>query len=236
MRKILCLTLVLLVGSTTWAQDAKQAAAGKPTNNREKMSYSIGADIGRNLKNNEIGLSLQHFFAGIRDAFTGKPLALTNQELSAGVQNFQTEMRQKAILRAERTPAGRVAVKPGKDFLAANAKKPGVKTTSSGLQYKVIKSGNGATPKATDKVTTHYEGRLIDGKVFDSSYKRGEPATFPVNGVIKGWTEALQMMKEGDKWQLYIPHHLAYGPQGRPSIPPFAALIFDIELVEVEKQ
>ena len=122
----------------------------------------------------------------------------------------------------------------GKQFLAENGKKANIKTTASGLQYEVITSGTGATPKLTDKVTTHYKGTLINGKQFDSSYDRGEPATFPVNGVIKGWTEALQLMKEGDKWRLYIPYDLAYGERGAgKDIPPFATLIFDIELIKV---
>ena len=126
-------------------------------------------------------------------------------------------------------------LKAGEDFLAANAKKEGVKTTASGLQYKVIKSGSGPSPKPTDTVKVHYNGTLIDGTVFDSSIRRGSPATFPVNGVIPGWTEALQLMKVGDKWQLFIPAKLAYGEQGPGPIGPNATLIFDVELLGIEK-
>jgi FKBP-type peptidyl-prolyl cis-trans isomerase FklB len=122
----------------------------------------------------------------------------------------------------------------GATFLADNAKKEGVKTLPSGLQYKVIREGKGATPRSADAVTTHYRGTFLDGAEFDSSYRRNEPATFPVKGVIKGWTEALQLMKVGDKWQLYVPSDLAYGPQGRDEIPPNATLIFDIELLDVK--
>jgi FKBP-type peptidyl-prolyl cis-trans isomerase FklB len=126
------------------------------------------------------------------------------------------------------------ARKGGEEFLAENAKKEGVKTTASGLQYKVNNSGSGKSPALTSEVTVHYTGKLIDGTVFDSSVERGEPATFPVNGVIAGWTEALQLMKEGDKWTLYIPFQLAYGERGAGGqIPPFAALIFDVELIKV---
>ena len=123
--------------------------------------------------------------------------------------------------------------KEGEAFLAANAKAPGVKTTKSGLQYKVLKDGTGKSPAKTDTVTTHYKGTLIDGTQFDSSYDRNKPASFQVDGVIKGWTEALQMMKEGSKWQLFIPWDLAYGPEGRPGIPPNATLVFEVELLKV---
>ncbi len=130
---------------------------------------------------------------------------------------------------------GEAAKKAGEDFLAANAKKPGVKVLPSGLQYKVLKSGNGPSPKATDTVKTHYHGTFINGKVFDSSVERGEPVEFPVNGVIKGWTEALQLMKVGDKWQLFIPSDLAYGPDGQGPIPPNSVLVFDVELLGISK-
>jgi len=126
------------------------------------------------------------------------------------------------------------AIEEGRKFLAENGKKPGVITTASGLQYEVLTAGTGETPKLTDKVTTHYKGTLINGKQFDSSYDRGEPATFPVSGVIKGWTEALQLMKVGDKWKLYIPYDLAYGERGAGrDIPPYSTLIFEIELLKV---
>ena len=148
--------------------------------------------------------------------------------MQAVVQKMNAAILQKQVEIADKN------YKAGQDFLAENKKKDGVKTTKSGLQYKVVKSGEGKTPKASDKVVAHYEGRLISGKVFDSSIKRGSPATFPVNGVIKGWQEALQLMKEGDKWQVFIPSELAYGEKGvGRNIGPNEALIFDIELIKV---
>ena len=152
----------------------------------------------------------------------GKKQLLTDQELSAALQAFQKEI-QKAM------------VQKNKDYLVENAKKEGIKVLNSGLQYKVLTAGDGASPKATDTVKTHYEGKLIDGTVFDSSIRRGQPATFPVNGVIKGWTEALQLMKVGDKWQLFVPSDLAYGSRGAGnSIGPDATLIFEVELLGIE--
>jgi FKBP-type peptidyl-prolyl cis-trans isomerase len=147
------------------------------------------------------------------------------------------ELQKSAMAKAEekQIAAAEKNLKAGEAFLAANAKKEGVKTTASGLQYKVIKAGTGASPKPTDIVKVHYTGTLVDGTVFDSSVQRGEPATFPVNGVIPGWTEALQLMKVGDKWQLVIPSKLAYGEQGPRAIGPNSTLIFDVELLGIEK-
>src|SRR5438270_10025397 len=137
-------------------------------------------------------------------------------------------------MQQKQTEAGKKNAADAEKFLADNKKKEGVKTTESGLQYKVLKEGNGAQPKSSDTVTVNYRGTLTDGTEFDSSYKRGQPATFPVSGVIKGWTEALQMMKAGSKYQLFIPASLAYGEQGRPGIPPNATLIFEVELMDVK--
>ena len=166
---------------------------------------------------------------GIIDALTGAKPALNDTQAMAAMQKFEQGMQAKAKEKGDQAKAA------GDGFLAANAKKPGVKVLPSGLQYKVLKTGTGASPKATDTVKVHYHGTLTNGEKFDSSVERGEPAEFPVNRVIPGWTEALQLMKPGDKWQLVIPSDLAYGPQGRPPvIPPNSVLLFDVELLEVK--
>jgi FKBP-type peptidyl-prolyl cis-trans isomerase FklB len=201
-------------------------------NPKQRLSYSIGADIGKNLKRQEIDVDAKALAAGLTDALTGKT-ALTEPEMQAAIKEFQTQMTTK--MQARQQVDGAKNLKEGQAFLEANAKKEGVKTLPSGLQYKVLKSGAGKTPKATDTVKTHYHGTLIDGTVFDSSVERGEPISFPVNGVIKGWTEALQLMKEGDKWQLFVPSNLAYGERGAGGkIGPNSTLIFEVELLSVE--
>jgi FKBP-type peptidyl-prolyl cis-trans isomerase len=197
---------------------------------KEKASYAIGFDIGKSLHKDGVEIDAAAIAAGIRDGFTGAPGKLTDEQMKASMEQLRKELTEKQAAKATESKA------EGVKFLAANAKKEGVKTTPSGLQYKVIKEGTGKTPKDTDTVTTHYRGTFIDGNEFDSSYKRNEPATFPVTGVIKGWTEALKLMKEGAKWQLFIPSDLAYGPQGRPGIPPDSTLIFDIELLKVDSK
>ncbi len=197
-----------------------------------RASYALGADIGSNLKRQELDLDAKALAAGISDAIGGKT-ALTPAE----VQETLAELRKQymAQMESKAKVAGSKNLKDGEDFLAANGKKDGVKTTASGLQYKVIKSGSGATPKPSDEVKVHYHGTLIDGTVFDSSVERGEPISFPVTGVIPGWVEALQLMKVGDKWQIYIPSKLAYGERGSgPKIGPNTALIFDVELLGIE--
>ena len=202
---------------------------------KQKISYAIGMDIGSNLKRQEIDVDPKILAAGIADALTGK-LQLTDAEAKQVINEFRTQMMAK--MESKQKEAGDKNIKAGEDFLAANAKKEGVKTTASGLQYKVLKAGDGKgkTPKPTDTVKVHYHGTLIDGTVFDSSVDRGQPATFPVNGVIAGWTEVLQLMKEGDKWQVYIPSKLAYGERGAGGqIGPNSALIFEVELLSVEK-
>jgi FKBP-type peptidyl-prolyl cis-trans isomerase len=168
---------------------------------------------------------------GLRDAYQGKAARLTDQEMLAVKTAYQQ------VLMAKRAEAAKQAgvrnMKDGEAYLAENKKKEGVITTASGLQYKVLKAGTGKQPKATDTVKVHYRGTLTDGKEFDSSYKRGEPASFPVGQVVPGWTEALQLMKEGAKWQLTVPASLAYGERGRPGIGPNQVLLFDVELLEV---
>ena len=192
----------------------------------DKVSYALDIGIGRQLA--DMGANdivTEDFAAAMKDVLTGAELKIDEAEAQALVQEYlqkKGEEKVKAV-KAE-----------GENFLAENAKKEGVVTLPSGLQYQVLKEGNGKSPKATDQVKCHYEGTLINGKIFDSSYRRNEPATFPLNGVIAGWTEGLQLMKEGAKYRFFIPFNLAYGTRGAgQDIPPYAALIFDVELIEV---
>jgi FKBP-type peptidyl-prolyl cis-trans isomerase FklB len=195
---------------------------------KDKVSYSIGMQIGFNLGRQKVDINPDILAAGIKDALAGKP-QLTADQVKDIMAQFEKDMETK------QKQAGEKNKTDGAKFLEDNKKKPGVKTTASGLQYKVEKEGTGATPKATDMVTVNYRGTLIDGTEFDSSYKRGQPATFPVNGVIKGWTEALQLMKQGAKYQLFIPASLAYGERAMgPDIGPNSTLIFEVELQDVK--
>ena len=200
---------------------------------KDKVSYSIGLDIGTNFKRQSVDLDPKALAAGIADGLSGGKPLLTEDEVRKVLAQFQQQMAAKAQEMAQQLAEKNQ--KEGEVFLAENKKKKGVITLPSGLQYQVITAGTGKIPKATDTVTTHYRGTLIDGTEFDSSYKRGEPASFPVNGVIKGWTEALQLMKVGSKWQLFIPSSLAYGPQGAGQvIGPNATLVFEIELLSIK--
>ena len=197
----------------------------------QKVSYAFGMRMGKGLKMQSVDIDIDVFARAMKDVLADRKLLLTEKEAQEVMMNWQKEMMaQRGKRRAEDAVKNK---KEGEAFLAANKKKEGIVALPSGLQYKVITKGTGKTPKTTDKVKTHYAGTLIDGTEFDSSYKRGTPAEFPVTGVIKGWTEALQLMKEGGKWELYIPAALAYGEQGRPSIPPNSVLVFQIELIEV---
>lgn len=196
---------------------------------KDKASYSIGLNIGSNLKRQSVDLNTDAMMAGMKDALSGKKPLLSDNEIREAMMSLEKDMQQKQAAAAQKNAA------EGEKFLAENKTKPGVKTTASGLQYKVEKEGKGAQPKASDTVTVNYRGRLIDGREFDSSYKRGQPATFPVSGVIKGWTEALQLMKVGSKHQLFIPANLAYGERGAGrDIEPNSTLIFDVELLDVK--
>lgn len=196
---------------------------------KEKISYIIGRDMATNLKKQGIEVEADAFLKGLKDVQAGNPSSLSQQEVQEAMMALQQEMAQK------QNAAGAANKKAGEDFLAENKGKEGVQTLPSGLQYMVIKEGTGKSPSASDTVTTHYHGTLIDGTTFDSSYDRGQPATFPVNGVIAGWTEALQKMKEGAKWRLFIPSDLAYGAQGAgDAIAPHSTLIFDVELLQVK--
>lgn len=199
----------------------------------DKVSYALGLGIGRQLA--QMGaseLNIDDFAAAIKDVIAGNELKVSNREAQTIVQDYFRKQEEK--LNAERAEKGKVAKAEGEKYLAENAKKEGVVTLPSGLQYMVLKEGNGKKPKATDQVKCHYEGFLIDGTVFDSSIQRGEPAVFPLNQVIAGWTEGLQLMQEGAKYRFFIPYILGYGDGGAgASIPPYAALIFDVELLEV---
>ena len=204
------------------------------TNPKQRTSYAIGLDIATNLKAREIDLDTKALAAGIADALADKP-ALKPDEVREVLMKLQQEMMAKG--ETKNKADSEKNLKAGDAFLAENGKKEGVKTTSSGLQYKVLKSGAGASPKKTETVKVHYHGTLIDGKVFDSSVQRGEPVTFQVDGVIPGWVEALQLMKVGDKWQLFIPSKLAYGEAiPDPLIGPNATLVFEVELLGIEKE
>lgn len=200
----------------------------------DKLSYALGLGIGRQLAQlGAQGLNIDDFGQAIKDVIGQSPLKMEEAEAQKLVQEFFAE--QEARQQAEAEAKGQVARQEGEDFLAANAKKDGVVTLPSGLQYQVLRPGNGRKPKATDQVECHYEGTLIDGTKFDSSYDRGQTATFPLNQVIAGWTEGLQLMQEGAKYRFFIPYQLAYGANGAGNaIPPYAALIFDVELVAVK--
>lgn len=199
----------------------------------DKVSYALGLGIGRQLS--QMGadsLNIDDFAQAIKDILAGKEAAVSDAEAQTLVKDFFE--KQEAKQRAAAAEKFKDTKEKGEKYLAENAKKEGVVTLPSGLQYQVIKEGNGRKPKATDKVKCHYEGMLIDGTLFDSSIQRGEPATFPLNGVIAGWTEGLQLMQEGAKYRFFIPYQLGYGEHGAgASIPPFAALVFDVELIEV---
>lgn len=213
------------------AAPALSAEKAELKSQKEKLSYALGMNMGGGLKTNSIEVDVDILAQGLKDALAGKKTLLTEQEARETIMTVQREIQTK--MQEKMKAEGEKNKKDGEAFLAANKKKDGVKALPSGLQYKVMTEGKGASPKAADTVTVHYKGTLIDGAEFDSSYKRSEPASFPVNGVIKGWTEALQLMKEGAKWQLFIPANLAYGEQGRPGIPPNSVLIFEVELIKI---
>ncbi len=235
--QLACLVLAAALGSTmAWALDAGELPRGEtepkgrgqdaiqasPPVDARHYSYAIGMEIGTNFRRDGISLDFDSLLAGLKDALAG---AKPRYDQKTCMQALQQLSQQRMTTMTQRN----------KQYLEENKKAPGVKVTASGLQYKVLKQGTGATPKASDTVSTHYRGTLIDGTEFDSSYARRQPATFPVGGVIPGWTEALKMMKVGDKWQLVIPSELAYGPRGAGDvIGPNSTLIFEIELLGIE--
>ena len=220
------LLFVPLLGLVSEACLAAGAAA--PETEDDKVSYSVGYRLGNDFKRQQIEINPDMVLKGIEDASSGSTALMTEDEMRNAAN------RVKAAQMETMKKQGAENLKAGEAFLAENAGKEGVKTLESGLQYKVIKSGSGKSPQKSDKVTVNYRGTLIDGTEFDSSYSRNQPATFGVGQVIPGWTEALQLMKEGDKWEIYIPSKLAYGERGAGGkIPPHSALIFEVELISV---
>ena len=216
------------------AAAAKTAAPFTLKTQKDKASYAIGMNIGRNLKKDSVDVDPAVMLRGLKDALAGGKLLMTDEEAKTALTVLQTEVRAKE--EAKTKAAAVENKKTGEAFLAANKTKEGVVTLPSGLQYKIIKEGNGPKPTAEDTVLCHYRGTLVDNTEFDSSYKRGEPLKIPVGGVIKGWTEAIQLMPVGSKWQLFIPSNLAYGERGAPGSPigPNSTLIFDVELISIE--
>lgn len=200
----------------------------------DKLSYALGHNIGHQLIGMGLGksLNIDDYAAAIRDVMEGRPEQMSAAEVQQVLQHFFNELEERQ--QAEAAERGRAARAEGEAFLAENKKQPGVVTTASGLQYTVLQEGTGRQPKASDTVRCHYEGRLLDGTVFDSSYRRGVPADFGLRQVIAGWTEGVQLMKEGAKYRFFIPYNLAYGEHGAGAdIPPYAALVFDVELIKV---
>lgn len=222
----------LLVPGQIQAQDAGKA--GELKSFEEKLSYSLGLDVGTYFKGMGEKLDYDLLVQGLGDAFHGKPPLLSQEEMQAVQQEFSQKMQAKQEAQLKELQAQNKQA--GDEYLAKNKEKKGVLVTESGLQYEVVKEGTGATPKADDTVKVHYRGTKIDGTVFDDSYKRGEPAVFGVNQVIPGWTETLQLMKEGATFKVAIPSNLAYGEQGvPPMIEPNSVLLFEVELISIEK-
>jgi FKBP-type peptidyl-prolyl cis-trans isomerase FklB len=224
---VLCAVLVTTPVAAAEKQELKTQ--------KDKVSYVIGLDMGNSLKKNMVDIDVEILVSGVKDALSGAKPLMTEQEMKETIMALQKDLQAK---QQEQTKAlGEKNKQEGEAFLAKNKKKQGVITMPSGLQYKILTNGKGKSPKVTDTVTVNYKGTLIDETEFDSSYKRGQPATFAVNGVIPGWTEALQLMKEGSKWQLFVPSDLAYGERGAGgAIGPNAVLIFEVELISIKKQ
>lgn len=224
---------VLLTGAgLACAQESESGSGEAPATQMEKVSYSIGLNMGRSLEQQSVEVDLDQLIQGIRDGLGDAEAKMTDEEIQTTMQAFQQEMMQKA--QQERAEAGAKNEAEGAEFLAENKEREGVMVTDSGLQYEVLEEGDGPKPAADDQVTVHYKGTLIDGTVFDSSYDRGQPATFPLNAVIPGWTEGVQLMNVGSKYKFYIPANLGYGARGQgPVIGPNATLIFEVELLEI---
>ena len=226
MKRIFIVLLLLIIAVSSVCAEDKFASK------QEKIGYAIGMNIATNMMQQKVEVDADQLAAGLTAVLKGEKTVLSQEEMGQVLTAYQQEMQMKQM--AEMAAAAANNEKLAQEYLETNGAKEGVVTLESGLQYKAIKAGAGASPKADSKVQVHYSGTLLDGTEFDSSYKRGEPASFPVNGVIAGWTEALQLMKEGAKWQLTIPAELAYGENGAPPmIPPNATLLFDVELLKI---
>jgi FKBP-type peptidyl-prolyl cis-trans isomerase FklB len=229
-RQIMTVSMIILVGAGVTA--CKKPWEKKPASDDAKAAYSIGYMTGKSSVEHIPTLDVAQFMAGFNDAYTKKPGALNEEEMKAALTAFETRLRADAMAKLQKDSTENSS--KGTAYLAENAKKSGVKTTASGLQYEVITEGKGSKPTATDSVTVNYEGKLLDGTIFDSSIQRKEPATFPLNRVIPGWTEGLQLMSVGSKYKFTIPATLAYGDQGAGPIPPNSVLTFEVELLKVD--
>jgi FKBP-type peptidyl-prolyl cis-trans isomerase FklB len=231
---VISLSLAVVGCASEETKPIPQPAEVKLDSAKNRISYTIGLNIGRDFTTQEMEIDPDLVLLGIKDAMEGKEPRMTDEDMAAEVQVFQQTMQAKAEKKMKEVAEKNST--EGEAFLADNAKQEGIKVTESGLQYRVVEPGEGESPTAGDTVTVNYRGTLIDGTQFDSSYDRGQPATFPVGGVIPGWTEALQLMKPGAKYQLFIPSDLAYGERGAGrDIGPNATLIFDVELISVQK-
>jgi len=227
--------VVIIAGSISYAQN--QTKNTQPSiilkTEVDTVSYSLGAQFGEDLKNNEVDINVESFAQGMKDVLFGARGLLTDEEIKTAIQNLNMKLQQKAL--AKQAEEAKINKEESDKFFAENAKREGVKTTASGLQYKIIEPGTGISPKEKDTVVVHYKGTFLNGKVFDSSIDRGQPAEFTLNQVIKGWTEGLQLLKEGGKATLFIPSNLAYGEQGAGGvIGPNQALIFEVNLIKVK--
>ncbi|OGU59227.1 MAG: hypothetical protein A2X64_01670 [Ignavibacteria bacterium GWF2_33_9] len=224
---LIVVAAVLLLSTVTYAQSGTTLKTKK-----DSLSYALGAQIGKDFLRNNMEIDPAVFDAAFRNSFSGKDLLMNEEAIQNVIMAFQQELQEKMMKEKEESMSKNVEL--GEKFLKENATKPGVKVTASGLQYKVMKEGTGKTPSISDKVKVHYEGTLIDGTIFDSSFERNQPIEFPVTGVIKGWTEGLQLMKEGGEFMLYIPADLAYGDRGAgEQIGPGSTIIFKVQLIAV---
>lgn len=226
---------ILFTVLSFWMGLATAADTGALPTKTDRLSYALGVETGKSFKNHGVNLNPTAFAQGLQDALSGNKTLITNDEITQELKDFQRASSSKLQEQLQKSTQKNQQL--GNSFLDANKERPGVVTTASGLQYKIITAGKGAKPSIDDVVTVNYEGRLLDGKVFDSSYERGMPSTFPVNAVIMGWQEALQLMPMGSTWEIYIPAKLAYGEQGAQGvIGPNETLIFKVELLKMQKQ